>query len=259
MLTAGIDLASQEAKTALCEIEWARGRAKVCELRVGVSDADIVDCARRVRKLGLDVPLGWPSAFVDALVQHGGGGTWPVGYRHEMNQDYRLRATDRFVHAKIGGNPPLSVSTDRIAIPAMRAAAALSALPEPVARDGSGVVVEVYPAAALRRWDLDSRAYKGKDHQGRRHDLAVALFAASPWLDLDDEKRRLCCEHDDAFDAVVAALIARAVVVRQVETIPLKSREVATREGWIALPRTGSLDRLVSGIGTSRSASPPLA
>ena len=259
MLTAGVDLASQDEKTALCVMKWAKGRATVRELRVGVSDSDIVDCVLRVRKLGLDVPLGWPSAFVDALAQHGAGGPWPAAYHHEANQEYRLRATDRFVHERIGGNPPLSVSTDRIAIPAMRAAAVLSQLPDPVARDGSGVVVEVYPAAALRMWDLASRGYKGKDHQGRRHDLVTALLTASPWLDLDDEHLRLCHEHDDALDAVVAALIARAVVVRQVENIPLKSREVATREGWIALPRTGSLDRLVSGIGTSRSASPPLA
>ena len=252
MLTAGVDLASQDEKTALCVMRWAKGRATVRELRVGVSDGDIVDCALRVRKLGLDVPLGWPSAFIDALVQFGRGEPWPAAYHHEANEEYRPRATDRFVHDEVGGNPPLSVSTDRIAIPAMRAAGVLSTLPDPVARDGSGVVVEVYPAAALRRWHLDASRYKGKENPGRRHELVTALLTASPWLNLDDEHLRLCHEHDDALDAVVAALIARAVVVRQVESIPLESREAASREGWIALPRIGSLDHLVGGIGTSR-------
>ncbi len=46
---------------------------------------------------------------------------------------------------------PLSVSTDRIALPAMGAASLLSRLPERAPLDGSGVIVEVYPAAALHQ------------------------------------------------------------------------------------------------------------
>jgi hypothetical protein len=70
------------------------------------------------------------------------------------------------VLAEAGVNP-LSVSADRIAHAAFRCAgllARLAALGEPVDRAGSGVVVEVYPAAALRRLGLTHRGYKSRDH-----------------------------------------------------------------------------------------------
>jgi hypothetical protein len=45
-------------------------------------------------------------------------GTWPATYRHADIEAYRYRRTD--VRDKVG-LAPLSVSTDRIGIPAMRA------------------------------------------------------------------------------------------------------------------------------------------
>ena len=50
---------------------------------------------------------------------------------------------------------------------------------------------------------------------------------------------------DNAFDALVAALVARAAAIGETIKIPKKHLEVARREGWIALPTEGSLDRLV--------------
>jgi hypothetical protein len=61
------------------------------------------------------------------------------------------------------GLVPLSVSADRIAHVALRCAvllAELDASGRPVDRSGSGHVVEVYPAASLRRWGLDHPGYK---------------------------------------------------------------------------------------------------
>jgi len=74
-------------------------------------------------------------------------------YAHSDTRAVRYRRTDLAIWQMMTGGPPLSVSTDKIALPAMRAAAILSRLPQPVALDGSEIVVEVYPAAALKRWD----------------------------------------------------------------------------------------------------------
>ena len=41
---------------------------------------------------------------------------------------------------------------------------------------------------------------------------------------------------DDAFDAVIAALITRAHTVGGTHPVPPTLREQADREGWIALP-----------------------
>jgi len=41
---------------------------------------------------------------------------------------------------------------------------------------------------------------------------------------------------DDAFDAVIAALIARAHALGGTHDVPPTLREQAAREGWIALP-----------------------
>ena len=56
-------------------------------------------------------------------------------------------------------------------------------------------------------------------------------------------------QSDDAFDAVIAALVARAFSVGEVEPIPPEDRGVALREGWIAVPYAGSLSLLARSAG----------
>lgn len=245
MHTAGIDLSSQDARTATCVLEWSSGAAHVAELRVGVSDGDLTALIGRVDKTGIDVPLGWPVAFAEAVAQHGRDGSWPEEYRHADTLAVRYRRTDLMLWATLKGSPPLSVSTDKIALPAMRAAALISRLAEPAPLDGTGIVVEAYPAAALRRWELPSRGYKRLEHAAARHEL-IDLFGAltSGWLQLEGETLELCRSSDDAFDAVIAALIARAAALGLVEPIPEAERAAARREGWIALPLAGSLAHL---------------
>lgn len=79
-----------------------------------------------------------------------------------------MRHTDRAVHERTGLTP-LSVATDRIAHPALRWAGIEARLREQgidTARDGSGLICEVYPAAALRLWHLP---------QGRAAELPAQL------------------------------------------------------------------------------------
>lgn len=248
MITAGVDLSSQPAHTASCVIEWSAGGATVSGLAVGVDDDAIRSLAGEVDKLGLDVPLGWPVDFVAAVADHSRRGSWPAAYDHSDTSAYRYRRTDLWVWKALKTSPPLSVSTDRIALPAMRAAALLSRLPGRVMLDGSGVVVEAYPAAALRRWGFPSRGYKRKDNASGRRVLVESLFkATSGWLVLGRAEAELCRQSDDAFDALVAALVARAAAVGLVDPVPEQDKAHAEREGWIAVPVTGSLRRLPAG------------
>jgi predicted nuclease with RNAse H fold len=248
MMTAGVDLSSQTAHTASCCIEWSGRRATVKDLALDVDDRAITALVDAVDKLGIDVPLGWPTAFANAISQHSRQGSWPAGYDHSDAVAYRYRRTDLWVWKALKASPPLSVSTDRIAIPAMRAAAMLSRLPEQVALDGSGVVVEVYPAAALRRWGFTWRGYKRKEQAGARHLLVDHLLQeTATWLSVGPSDVALCVASDDAFDALVAALVARAAAVGLVEPIPEEDKVAARNEGWIAVPQAGSLEHLARG------------
>jgi predicted nuclease with RNAse H fold len=252
MRTAGVDLSSQDKKSAACVVEWSRGRASIVSLKVDVGDVEITRLIGEVDKLGIDVPLGWPIAFAEAVWRHSEHGTWPATYKHANMEAYRYRRTDIHVWMT-GGLAPLSVSTDRIGIPAMRSAALLAAVEPRVALDGSGVVVEVYPAAALRRWGLPWRQYKGSEHAAERNALVSSFTeATAAWLSLEGAERIACESSDDAFDALIAALVARAAAVGTVEPIPEEDHSAALREGWIALPREQSL----RDLGIPRESTP---
>ncbi|MBI1737453.1 MAG: DUF429 domain-containing protein [Candidatus Rokubacteria bacterium] len=246
MITLGIDLASQPERTGACVVEWHRGGAAVRSVVCGATDAELLDRMRDVSRVGIDVPFGWPDAFVDLVTAHHRGA--PAAVAHVA--DLRYRETDREVH-RLTGRWPLSVSSDLIAVPTFRAARLLTALAargEPVDRAGGGKCVEAYPAAALERWGFEAAGYKGADGRERRRALLQAIEArTAAWLTLDDPLRATCADKDDALDALVAALVARAAALGLCEPVPEASRARAAREGWIALPTRDSLDRLARG------------
>jgi predicted nuclease with RNAse H fold len=249
VITAGVDLATEAARTALALIRWDHRVATVTSVVVGVEDVSIVRMADQVDVVGVDCPLGWPDDFVDFLAAHHRGARLPpsglVGVQWRRRLAYR--ASDRAVH-RACGLTPLSVAADRIGLTAMRAAGLLAHLAEAghaVDRSGEGVVVEVYPAASLKIWGLSHRRYKRPQYRAARETLLNQLADAAPWLDLGDHAD-LCVESDDAFDAVIAALTARAKALGDV-TAPANGTEraQARREGWILLP-TRPLSALIS-------------
>ena len=250
MLTAGIDLASQSRDTALCVIDWSSTPAKIVRFETNVDDDAITSVVDSVDKVGVDVPLGWPIAFVEAIFGHSTTGEWPSQYRHDDNLRHRFRRTDLWVRRELGFYP-LSVATDRISLPAMRFAALSSRLAIRGPLDGSGLIVEAYPAAALFRWEFPHRRYKTKVNREIRDGLVDRLIGEScAWLQLDNVTERLCRESDDALDSLICALIARASATRPgrlVEEIPEPEREAACREGWIAVPVKGSFQALGQG------------
>ncbi len=118
------------------------------------------------------LPAGLPEDFLRFLQAHHTGQL--VAPRDLAGRDWRrrlaYRATDRAVTARTGLRP-LSVAADRIGLTPMRAAgllAELAAQGRPVDRTGSGVVVEVYPAASLHRWGLPHQQYKSDRHRTQR-------------------------------------------------------------------------------------------
>ena len=237
--TLGVDLAAQPENTAYCLIEWVKPKARIIELRCGADDAVLLERFGRSDKVGIDAPFGWPTAFADAVYAHQRRNVWPV----VRTASLRYRMTDHLVRERIK-RWPLSVSSDLIGVTAMRAARLLSESGR-IDRSGRGRFVEVYPAAALHIWGFPSTGYKKKSGEEKRCVVTRRLMSATkPWLDWPVDVKRACEKSDDALDAVVAALVARAAATDQIEPIPRKHMAAAKREGWIALPRHGSLASL---------------
>jgi hypothetical protein len=199
--------------------------ARVEHLRAGVDDNELRRLAAAVDKVGIDVPFGWPDGFVESVTAHHQMDPWP-GFD---SADLRLRRTDEFVWRRTK-RQPLSVSADKLAVPAFRAARLLSEWQAD--RTGAGRFVEVYPRAGRARFEL-ARTRSISELQER-----------APWLTLAPEQEMVCDQNEDCFDALISALVARASALRLCEPIPDDLLEPARREGWIALPLNGSLERL---------------
>lgn len=241
MLTGGVDLAAEASNTAVARVSWAGGGATVDAVIVPADDDVLVREIAAADKAGIDCPLGWPRAFVEFVVRHQDGAF--VAPADVAGKDWRRllanRETDLATRQHIG-LVPLSVAADRIGMAAMRCAGLLARLADegrPVDRTGAGVVVEVYPAAALKHWGLPCRGYKGTANAAVRDDLVDRLLTAAPWLRLGAFEP-LCRRSDHALDAVVAALNARAAALGLTTRPTAAQTAAASTEGWIALPTT---------------------
>ncbi|KNC19723.1 branched-chain amino acid aminotransferase [Arthrobacter sp. RIT-PI-e] len=245
MLIAGVDLAAETRGTACALLDFSAPTVKI-EVRLGVPDADIAALAPSVQNLGIDCAFGWPDDFLAFLTRHAAG--HPVAASEDQGMAWRrrlaYRATDRAVR-ELTGRWPLSVATDRLGLTALHCAVLLDhvgqTLGSPVDRAGGGVAVEVYPAATLRLWGFDTKGYK--TDATVRGMLLETLAARAPWVAFDAGTRELMVHSDDAFDAVVAALAARAHALGLTHPVPPECAAQAFREGWIALP-AGRLEDL---------------
>jgi predicted nuclease with RNAse H fold len=251
MQTLGIDLAAGARDTAVCTVTWGKKRARVEAVATGreaadqTDDAGLVGAMAGVDRVGIDVPFGWPSAFVDAVARHDEGKRW----RGEDRDALRFRETDRHVREHVPTILPLSVSTEKLGVTALRAAALLDEMAVrgvPIDRSGiAGPIAEVYPAAALRRWIGRRCFYKGPAPKDDRQALLDQLVAGiGDAFRMDPDIRAQCVASDHAFDAFVSALVARAVARGQTDLPRKKQRALARREGWIHVPAEGSLATL---------------
>ncbi|MCB1026950.1 MAG: DUF429 domain-containing protein [Microthrixaceae bacterium] len=248
MITGGVDLAADPKRTALCTIDWSTGEVELSDAPVG--DDAIVALAHRAALSGWDVPLGWPDAFVAALGEHHPGPAAGEGVTEagpDARRLMRYRLTDRrFAGHSPNGRWPLSVSTDLIGVPALRAAALQRRVCDEgliVDRSGTaGVVAETYPAGTLAAWALPSRGYKGAAGRDVRAGLVDRLAEALPRLEWTEALRASMVASDDRLDALVCALVARSVATGRGTPPPSADVAVARREGWIHVPQVGPSD-----------------
>jgi hypothetical protein len=254
VITLGVDLAASPARTGACTIDWASREVQLHDRPL--DDETLLTLVAGSDKAGIDVPFGWPDAFVAAVAHHRdakrwpGDGTPPDAHRRTL----RFRRTDLAVAATLGW--PLSVSSDLIAVPAMRYAALESQLRDVVEIDRSGItgrVAETYPAGALRVWGLPSTGYKRRAGTAARAVLVAAL--RDRWaggLEAPEPFWTRCLGCDDDLDALLCALIARAVTLGATTAPPAADRPVARREGWIHVP-TVPLAALLTGTASGPS------
>ena len=236
MRTLGIDLAAQAKGTFLCQLLWEAGGVSIEALRRNEehdSDEDLRAAMANpdIDVVGVDVPFGWPDAFVALMKGEPSVGSW----QEKGSRKLRLRETDIFWADSTLKLTPMSVTMDRIAAPAMRWRLLTK----------KGVPLnakEVYPAAALRVWEFASQGYKQLEQRPAREKIVDGLadalhLAPSEHLDLMRKEA-------DALDAFVASLVARASSLGRTQLPPSDIADVAAREGWIHVP-TCSLKALL--------------
>ena len=260
MKTLGIDLAAQAKKTAVCVIDWLDDTVVVNAPVSGLNDDELIEKMKAADWIGIDAPFGWPVRVVEAQRDFDERGVWPEDATSDV---LRYRTTDHYVsgHASRAEGVrvwPLSVSSDRIAVCAWRCARLLSrysretswsldrvGLPSSSAPEQG--IAEVYPAAALARWGAHHKGYKSSTaataaagRKQREKVMKGLCKSAGSWLQLD-AVREDCLASDDAFDAFLAALVARAAARGLTDHPGADDRLVVEREGWIHLPTTTSL------------------
>jgi hypothetical protein len=259
MRTVGLDLSATKARTATAEIEWGRQAATVAKPARGLDDLELLRRLTAADWVGIDAPFGWPQAMVEAIHAYATEGEWPAPDKER----FRYRRTDLIAHQVVLAETgeklwPLSVSSDRLALTAWRSAQLRERAFEDSGlrfdRAGADRVLEVYPAAALLLWGLRGNGYKtSRDPERRaaegdaRTTLLAALEAQAPWLRWAPGAREACADSDDALDALLAALIARAGALGFTAKPGADDLELARREGWAHLPAKGSLPRLLDG------------
>ena len=236
MISAGIDLAAEPKGTALALIEFSSNKAKLTFLEQGLDDQALITNTHNADKVGIDCAFGWPIKFSQFIAKHqdlksadliDGG----MDYRRELS----FRETDREIR-RLTGRWPLSVSTDRLGLTAIRCAGLLSKYQAngiEIDRAGSKLLVEVYPGATLRNWKFDTTGYRINPEA--RASLLEQLELQAPWLDLSSFRTQMI-ESADCFDAVIAALAARVVYLGKYNKPTSEQLERARVEGWICLP-----------------------
>ena len=250
MRTAGVDLAAQDKNTAACVVDWGSGGPRVELPRVGLDDDPLLDVICDSDRTGIDAPFGWPQAFADAVAAHQARDRWPgstaelrelAEQRASFRRTLSYRVTDlAIIDDRKLSVRPLSVSTDRIGVTTFRCALLLDRLGHErrvkVDRSGrTGRVAEVYPAAALNAWGLPFKGYKGRAGREVRGELVEAV-GRRLGSGFGNEARKRCADSDHALDALVSALVARAVAVGATREPNRRRSGAAKLEGWIHVP-----------------------
>jgi hypothetical protein len=97
------------------------------------------------------------------------------------------------------------------------------------------LLVETFPAAQLRTWDLPWFGYNGQSPDARqRRDRIISAIVKRTGLLLTKSHRQTLAASADALDSVLCALAARAIATGALAEPP---GETAAQEGWIVVHR----------------------
>ena len=233
----GIDFAASPSNTwaAFGDIDHS-GTVRITKIEHQIADDDIVRIVEEGHAVvGIDVPFGWPDQFVSFVSRYHEQHWGPTVSRAR----FRFRITDEFVHQQTD-KWPLSVSTDKLGIPAHRMASLLPRLERcdvpPMRTDGHAThVIEVYPGATLSALGLQEPGYKRADAGDVRERIVTNLgeYGVEFSRGAADDCRRI----DDALDASICALTARFYLEGATWDPP--SDPVVEKEGWIFFPKRG--------------------
>ena len=213
------------------------------------------DYGAAITKVGIDAPFGWPEPFLDALVAYRHSPAWPTGLDNPLDE-CRWRETDRAVHRR-SAKWPLSVSADKIAAPAMRCATLLTHIAEQVGETRSRETAAGSAARSIRTRRCAAGPRMRRSASPPAKATRVRRPRRSGWtcwprssarLAFRDPDRRLqkVAIEDDYLDALICALVARAVDLGRTHG-PEGEEETrrAPVEGWIHLP-SGPADELAA-------------
>ena len=240
--TAGIDLATEASRTGVCRIEWGEDGASVSIPDITATDQYLLALIESADNTGIDAPFGWPVKYLRAIDGWSSGSRWTADVDTAAARSHlALRETDRAAW-EVVGRPPLSVSTDKIGLTAMRCASLLSGLGQRIGRPvdrvaGEDQVVEVWPAGSLAVWGLPSRRYKTKAESSlelRRAILEQVTLRFQLRVDVPTWER-LLADHD-TLDALICAVTARLALEGRTVAAPPEASEAVRIEGWLHLP-----------------------
>ena len=233
--TWGLDLSTNEKKSAAVAVRWSPSGAEVTDIRIPLTAQGIVALISQHRDShwAVDVPFGWPDRFVELMtIRHdrplaADQLSKVVDWDLWRTQVVARRVTDQFLYTDERiETRPLPASFDKLG-----ATAAMWALIEGhlaangVAIDRSGVtgtICETYPTAALRAWGWKA---KGKPDEQVLAEL-IQKLEFPPEL-----KHHLI--KDDVCDAVVCAVVARAHQLGRTLKPDVGQLGATQREGWI--------------------------
>ena len=102
----------------------------------------------------------------------------------------------------------------------------------PWCKTGRRILVEAFPAAQLKYWDLPYQGYNGSGSQAKKARAEIINFLRQK-VELSDSRKRCVLESADALDAVICAFAAMAVTEGY---LVLQAPKVFSEfEGWIAV------------------------
>lgn len=243
MKTLGIDLSADHTKTAVCVLHWTKSEFEVAGGQLFKGSAthplevsELVELIGSSDWTGIDCPFGWPAPFVEAL--KGWNKVDGDPFPEPRSLDYQRRVTDQ--QDELNGMVPLSVSSDRIGVTAMKCTQILHAT-RTLDRSGwqTGTrVVEVYPAGALNSWGLDPKGYKQSAGRIKRSKLLDELLRLlGDTARIEDKEMDLLRESDDCLDAFIASLVARTRSKGRTTRPGGADKTAASTEGWMHLPK----------------------